>query len=193
MALIGFSFGSYTVHSAIALTPEIADAVIPIGIRFNMTGINVNGLVRSFVPRITNLQNSALYGDLDNGYVTWVDKFAQIHNYFKEPNYDPDTIDFTEAAKQPFAITKFLTLLSGPQDTSKFNKPVLVITGDVDYIMCDGWCYGGIFDEPAKTIYWNAKPLSLVLQPGTSHNINFRKNATAAYKVITDFMGGNGL
>jgi hypothetical protein len=43
-----------------------------------MTGLNVNGLVRSFVLRVASVQNPLLYGDLDTGYVTWVDKFAQI-------------------------------------------------------------------------------------------------------------------
>ena len=78
VALMGFSFGSYTTHGAIALTPEIADAVILTAIGFNKTGLNVNGLVRSFVPRIAATQNPALYGDFDSGYLTWVDKFAQI-------------------------------------------------------------------------------------------------------------------
>lgn len=77
--MIGFSYGSLTTHGAIAARPEIADAVILTAIGFNTTGINLNGLVRSFVPRIANLQNPRLYGDRDTGYVTWVDKFAQIH------------------------------------------------------------------------------------------------------------------
>jgi hypothetical protein len=79
IALMGFSFGSLATHGAISLTPEIADAVILTAIGFNMTGINVNGLVRSFVPRIAALQNPRLYGDRDSGMVTWVDKFAQVH------------------------------------------------------------------------------------------------------------------
>ncbi|EHK96428.1 hypothetical protein M7I_7877 [Glarea lozoyensis 74030] len=57
--------------------------------------------------------------------VTWVDKFAQVQNYFKKPNFDEATIDFVEAAKEPFAITEFLTLLTGPTDASNFTKPAL--------------------------------------------------------------------
>ncbi|OCL03881.1 alpha/beta-hydrolase [Glonium stellatum] len=192
VALMGFSFGSYTTHGAISLTPEIADAIILTAIGFNKTGLNVNGLVRSFVPQIVNQQNPAVFGDRDNRYLTWVDKFAHIHNYFKKPNYEEATVDFAEAAKNPFSIGEFLTLLSGPQDASKFDKPVLHITGDVDYIFCDGYCYG-IFEEPAKTIYSSAKPLQLSLHPGASHHINLHKNATGAFKVITDFLSNNGL
>ncbi|KAH8656684.1 Alpha/Beta hydrolase protein [Tricladium varicosporioides] len=192
IAVIGFSYGSLTTHGAIASRPEIADAVILTAIGFNTTGINLNGLVRSFVPRIANLQNPRLYGDRDTGYVTWVDKFAQIHNYFKKPNYDIATADFAELVKEPFAITEFLTLYAGPQDASNYTKPVLAITGDTDYILCDGYC-NGIFDEPAATLYKNAKPFKRVLHPGASHNINFHHNATGAYNVITGFLKENGL
>ena len=79
LALIGFSFGSYTTHSAIATEPDLADAIILTGIGFNTTGLNLNGLVRSFVPRVAALQNPHLYGDRDFGYWTWVDELAQIY------------------------------------------------------------------------------------------------------------------
>ncbi|EPE37135.1 alpha/beta-Hydrolase [Glarea lozoyensis ATCC 20868] len=192
IAHIGFSFGALATHGAISMTPEISDAVILTAIGFNSSGLNVNGLARSFVPRIAALQNPRLYGDRDNGMVTWVDKFAQVQNYFKKPNFDEATIDFVEAAKEPFAITEFLTLLTGPTDASNFTKPALHISGEQDYIFCDGLCTG-IFEEPARTIYKNANPLQLTLHPGASHNINFHHNATGAYRVITDFLKNNGL
>ncbi|KAK5133590.1 hypothetical protein LTR08_007538 [Meristemomyces frigidus] len=80
LALMGFSFGSYVTHHAIANYPEIADAVVLTGIGFNVAaGVNGNGLVRSFVPRIASVQNAQRFGDLDNGYLTWVDGFARIN------------------------------------------------------------------------------------------------------------------
>lgn len=123
---MGFSFGSFATHGAIASTPNIADAVVLTAIGFNSTGLNVGGLVRSFVPRVANIQNPENFGDLDNGYLTWVDQFAQIWNYFKQPNYDPEVVEFLEGAKAPFAITEFLSLLSGPMDAINFTGPVLV-------------------------------------------------------------------
>lgn len=190
VALMGFSFGSFTTHGAISLSPKLADAVILTAVGFNKTGLNINGLVRSFAPRVAKLQNPALYGDRDSGYLTWVDRHAQILNYFKRPNYDDVAVDFAEAAKEPFSVAEFLTLLAGPQDVSQFTGAALHLTGDTDYIFCDGFC-PGIFLEPARTIYKNAK-LQLALHPGASHNINFHHNATGAYKVITDFLANNG-
>ena len=78
LVLQGFSFGSYITHAAIGTNPEIADAVILTAIGLNTTGINANGLLRSFVPRMANKQNKK-YKDFDDGYLTWVDKHAQIN------------------------------------------------------------------------------------------------------------------
>lgn len=190
---MGFSFGSYATHAAIAETPEIADAVILTGIGLNSTGINGNGLLRSFVPRIANVENPALYGDRDNGYLTWPSVYDLIMNYFKAPAFEESVALFTESAKEPFAIPEFLTFAS-PIGISaeKWDKPALHITGEKDYIVCDGYC-PGVFEEPAKTLYKNAKPLQLALHPGASHHINFHKNATDAFGVITDFLSHNGL
>lgn len=79
LVVMGFSFGSYITHTAIASKPSIADAAILTAIGLNTTGVNANGLVRSFVPRIAAQQNGLRFGDLDTGYLTWVDKFAQIN------------------------------------------------------------------------------------------------------------------
>lgn len=59
-----------------------------------------------------------------------------------------------------------------------------------DYIVCDGYC-PGIFDEPARTYYKNAK-FTPYVHPGASHHLNFHKNATGAFKVITNFLGESG-
>ncbi|KAF2174754.1 hypothetical protein K469DRAFT_725096 [Zopfia rhizophila CBS 207.26] len=192
-AVMGFSFGSYTTHGAVATMPDIADAVILTVIGFNTTGLNSNGLVRSFEPRVANQQNPALYGNLDNGYLTWVDKFGLIWNgsYFKKPNYELAAADFVELSKSPFAVAEFLSFLSGPMDASNYTGLVLAITGETDYIVCNGYCKG-IFDQPGRTYYKNAK-FTPYLHPGASHHINFHKNATGAYKVIIDFLGANGL
>ena len=79
----------------------------------------------------------------------------------------------------------------GPKDASAFTGSALHITGELDYIFGDGYVRG-IFEEPAKTYYRNAK-LQQVIQPGDSHNWGLHWNASAGFKVITDFLGSNGL
>lgn len=79
LAVMGFSFGSFITHFAVAENPDIADAAILNAINYNTTGLNANGLVRSFVPRVASLQNPRRFGLLDPGYLTWVDGVAQIN------------------------------------------------------------------------------------------------------------------
>lgn len=129
LAVMGFSFGSYITHATIGATPDIADAVILTAIGLDIDNVNANGLVRSFVPRIANQQNGEKFGAFDNGYLTWVDTYSQVNTYFKKPFYDVPTTDFAEAAKQPFGIAEFLTILGGNNGTFEadgFEGPVLV-------------------------------------------------------------------
>jgi hypothetical protein len=129
LAVMGFSFGSYITHATIGGTPDIADAVILTAIGLDIKNINANGLVRSFDFRIANQQDGDKYGAFDNGYVTWANTFSQVNTYFKRPFYDIPTTDFAEAAKQPFAVAEFLTLLNGNNgkyEAEGFDGPVLV-------------------------------------------------------------------
>lgn len=193
MAVIGFSFGSYTTHAAVAEKPDIADAVILTGIGFNTSGINANGLLRSFVPRIAALENPTLYGDRNPGYMTWPSVFDNVMNYFKAPNFDEDVAIYSESVKQPYSIVEFLTFgLPAGVVADKWDKPALHITGELDYIVADGTTKG-VIDHPAREIYKNAKPLQISVHPGASHHLNFAKNATGAFEVITNFLGQNGI
>jgi pimeloyl-ACP methyl ester carboxylesterase len=193
VAVMGFSFGSCTTHAAISETPKIADAVILTGIGLNQTGLNIPSLARSLVPRIASAENPASYRHRDVGYLTWPSIYDLVMNYFKAPSFAPDVALFTESAKEPFSVGEFLTF-ANPAGVSaeKWDMPALHLTGERDYIACDGWC-PGIFEEPAKTLYKNAKPLQLSIHPGASHHVNFHKNATGAFEVITSFLSKNGL
>ena len=74
---MGFSYASYITHFTITDTPDIADAIVLTAIGLNTTtGVNGNGLLRSFVPRIASAQNEERFGELDNGYLSWADIYA---------------------------------------------------------------------------------------------------------------------
>jgi pimeloyl-ACP methyl ester carboxylesterase len=79
VAVMGFSFGSFVTHFFVAENPSLVDAAVLTGINYNASGLNPNGLFRSFVPRIASLQNPRRFGLLDPGYVTWVDSIAQVN------------------------------------------------------------------------------------------------------------------
>ncbi|KAH8893678.1 alpha/beta-hydrolase [Thozetella sp. PMI_491] len=187
---MGFSFGSYVTHYTVAAYPELFDGAVLTAINYNFTGLNPNGLWRSFVPRVAALQSPSTFGSLDTGYVTWVDVIAQINTYFKYPFYDASTAAYAEANKNPFAVGEFISIASDDLDAGNFTGAALAITAKTDYIICDGEC-AGIFEEPARTIFRNAKTFTPYLHPNASHNINFHFNATGAFNVITDFLNEN--
>lgn len=126
LAVMGFSFGSYITHYMTAQNPDLPDAAVMTGINYNTSGLNPNGLFRSFVPRVAATQNPKRFGGLDAGYVTWVDYIAQINTYFKYPFYDLPTAHFAEDYKQAFGISEFLTLVDGDLDASNFKGAALV-------------------------------------------------------------------
>jgi hypothetical protein len=66
------------------------------------------------------------------------------------------------------------------------------MNGEFDFIVCDGFCPGAI-EAPVAHFFAGSKALKIVLQPGTGHGLNYHKNATAGYKVITDYLSANGL
>ncbi len=79
LVAMGFSFGSYVTHYTLAAYPDLFDGAVLTGINYNLTGLNANGLDRSFVPRVAALQNPKKFGVLDSGYLTWVDAIAQVN------------------------------------------------------------------------------------------------------------------
>ncbi|KAK5701511.1 hypothetical protein LTR97_004326 [Elasticomyces elasticus] len=188
LVLLGFSLGSSITQALITATPESADAVVITSIGMNLTvGVNTNGLIRSFVPRIASTLNEKSFGSLNTGYLSWVDKFAQAATYFDYPNYAPSALDYLETHKAAFTIGEFLTTTAGPQDTSNYTGPALQLNGKTDYIMCDGYC-PGVFEQPAQTYYRNARPFVQHLHPESGHQFMFHRNATGAFGVITDFL-----
>lgn len=111
----------------------------------------------------------------------------------KAPNFDEDVALYTESAKQPYSIVEFMTFsLPAGTNAHAWNKPALHITGELDYIVADGTTKD-VIDHPAKELYKNAKPLQISVHPGASHHLNFARNATGAFEVITSFLDRNGV
>jgi pimeloyl-ACP methyl ester carboxylesterase len=141
VVLVGHSFGSFISNALLGVHPDAADAVVMTGIAYvgNASGYGLT--LEALNSRIASTQNNA-WGSLDTGYLTWVDVYANIINFFKAPLYTIDTAKFAESTKQPFAVTELLSLLSLDYSAPRFTGPVLFLTGEFDYIVCEGFCPG---------------------------------------------------
>ena len=84
VALIGHSFGSVISHGVAAYTPELVDAIILTGYNLNFTGVNFGLAFEGWNPRIASTLDKEFSGknlELDTGYMSWVDLYANINTY----------------------------------------------------------------------------------------------------------------
>jgi hypothetical protein len=139
----------------------------------------------------------------------------EIHNsYFKEPNYELDAVEYTENYKQPFTVGEALSLQFGlgvNPNAQNFTGPVLVsprfslmlfhllttcstqvLSGEFDFFACAGYC-PGFLEDNVSPLFSGSKSLEVAIHPDSGHSINFNKNATGAFGVITKFLQRNSL
>jgi hypothetical protein len=101
-----------------------------------------------------------------------------VVRFFKQPFYDIEVVKAADAHKQPFALMEVITLGITPLGTN-FTGPVLVITGEYDFIFCTGYC-GGILVPGAEKTFPNSKDLEVYMQPDSGHGINLSVSFNAA-------------
>lgn len=191
IVLLGHSFGSYLSHALVAYKPDAVDALILTGYGLNASALRFDLVFEAWQFRIASGQDEA-FAKFDAGYTTWVDLYANINTFFKGPYFSLDVAKFAESKKQPIAFTEPLTINPGALPLPKFKGPVLLITGEYDFIFCNGYCTD-VLDSPADLIFGASKKFKSYVQPNMGHGMNLHKNATGYFGVVTDFLGANGL
>ena len=193
VVVLGFSFGSFVTTTLVATQPTLMDGAIFTGLGYSPTAFAP--FFEAYQSRIAATQNPTKFGELDTGVLTWVDVFANINTYFKQPNYEVDVVEYTETIKQPYTVGEALSLQLGlgvVADAANFTGPVLVVTGEYDFFACAGYC-PGFLEENLTPLYSGAKSLEIAIHPDSGHSINYNKNATGAFQVITNFLQDSGL
>jgi len=190
VVLVGHSFGSVVSNSLLGSNPDLVDGAVLTGIGYAVPDTSVT--VEGWQPRLARLQSPGRWRQLDGGYITWVDIFANINTFFKFPFYDAKTVEYADENKQPFALMEVITLSIADLHAPKFVDPVLVISGEYDMIFCNGYC-PGILEPGARAAFPASDNLVVYAQPGSGHAINFSLNATGAFEVIANFLESSGL
>ena len=137
---------------------------------------------------------------LPNGYLI-NNNIEALQLLFLYPGYfDPMLEVLGEQTKQPVTIGELLTLGAVPT-MNNYAGPVLVINGNGDVPYCGGDCSAtgnpmlpsipaGVKMALPKV---QASDFMAYVQPNTGHGINFHYNATAAYKIIQNFLSSKNL
>jgi pimeloyl-ACP methyl ester carboxylesterase len=82
IVLVGHSFGSVVSNALIATNPGLVDGVVLTGIGYAVPDTSV--AFEAWQPRLARLQSPVKWGELDGGYITWVDIFANVNTYVGE-------------------------------------------------------------------------------------------------------------
>ena len=150
-------------------------------------------ILKSYRPRVANLQ-SPKFSAFDAGYITTRDVISNINNFFKAPAYEHDVAAFSEATKQPFAISELVSLAQPllKINATEFKGPAMVMSGEFDYIVCGGYCPNEL-GPSFNPLFTGAKNFETYVQPASGHGTNFARNATGFYGVIFEYLGRNGI
>lgn len=79
IVLVGHSLGSIISNVVLRSNPELVDAAVLTGIAY--AGVDNSPSFQAKQIRLARLQNPAKWGGLDGGYMTWVDRSANIEGY----------------------------------------------------------------------------------------------------------------
>ncbi|KAH8803052.1 Alpha/Beta hydrolase protein [Xylogone sp. PMI_703] len=189
VVLLGHSFGSVISNVLLTSNPDIVDAAVLTGIGYETPSSAETFL--AWQPRLARLQSPGRWRQLDGGYITWVDIFSNINTFFKVPFYDIKVAKAADDNKQPFSLMEVITLTISNLTAPAFTGPVMVLSGEYDYIFCTGFC-GGILTPGAEKAFSASKDLQVYMQPNSGHGINLSLNATGAFEVITTFLAKHG-
>lgn len=141
VVLVGHSYGSYiSAQSAASLTTAVDGLVL--------TGFS--GVFTYFDPfvagagfRVAKLQDPERWADLDLGYLTASDLYAETYVYFMEPYFEHRVAEWAyDVATEPFAVAELPTLLAAKVWYENITAPTLLLQGQYDVSACGGDCTG---------------------------------------------------
>jgi hypothetical protein len=120
---LGHSLGSYLANALISTTLALSDAAILTGMAY---GENSGPSPEAFGLRIATELAAGRWNGRDNGYLTWVDAFANATTFYYPNRYDKEVLWYTEDVKQPLAAIELLTIGVLRLNASNFARPVMV-------------------------------------------------------------------
>ncbi|PFH48441.1 hypothetical protein AMATHDRAFT_5789 [Amanita thiersii Skay4041] len=185
---IGHSYGSSQVTGLAADYPSLVDAIVLTG--FSAYSGGLSATFSAFGLTIAANQNRTRWGSLPSSYVVTEGMYNDEMNFFRYPFFEAGVLQHASDSKGLFTLGQILT--QAPSPTGPFNKPILVVTGDKDFIFCAGDCYqntgkGSNLIDETKTLF-PAGQYSYYIPAETGHAVNLHFSAKESYEVIQKWM-----
>ncbi|KAF8901328.1 Alpha/Beta hydrolase protein [Gymnopilus junonius] len=182
---IGHSLGSLQLAGVAAKYGNLLNATVLTGFT-PFTGA-FNTAMAAFGLTIASVQNPSRFKSLESSYLATGTISNDQQPFFLFPFFDPNVLRSASETKQTSTIGEYLTL--GANVASNYTNPVLVVTGDKDYIFCGGDCYQPFagFDNlvlSAKVLFPNVAKFNYSIPANTGHAANLHFGSQNVFKTI---------
>jgi len=157
VALVGHSYGAYL--SAATAGQAAVDAVVLTG--FSGTFTFFAPFVAGASLRVARLEDPNRWGELDTGYLTTADVYADVYVFYAAPYFEHRVAEWTySTGSEPFAVAELPSVLATTIDYANITAPVLILQGQYDVSACGGDCLGVL--DGAKALFTGAKVVETV-------------------------------
>ena len=198
VVLVGHSLGSAIACIAAKRNADAFDALI-------LTGWSTH-LIENFpkalfgvilpAPLAAPLAHMAKWFKLHIGYLAFIVEPAMRKIFFgPKGSFDPAIQHRDWERRSTVGLGEMLTLFAGMKVVPSYNKPVKVIIGEYDNLLCNKGpkCAEGPTHTPGDSadIFPASSNYSYSITPGTGHNLNLHYSARDSYAVAHEFLRHN--
>jgi pimeloyl-ACP methyl ester carboxylesterase len=132
------------------------------------------------------------FGEYKSGYIVPATPSDLQKLFLHKGGFDQELLAYMDRVKQPEAVG----IYSGAQgfaNATGFTGPVLFVSGNYDFVLCDGDCRGQYSLDAIKGFFPVAKNVSIQIQPKAGHALTFAYGASEAYAASFRFLDMWGL
>lgn len=190
VVLVGHSYGAYISTQSAALLGSSVDGLVLTGFSGTLEYFGPFGAGIGF--RVARSQSPERWGDLDPGYLTSSDLFAETFAYYASPYFEHRLAEWSyKVGSEPFAVAELPTLLATDIKFGNVTAPVLVLQGQYDTSACGGTCLGVL--HRLRENFTAAADLRTVDDLPAGHNLFLHEVAPQAFDIIFDFLTDNAV
>ncbi|PPQ76378.1 hypothetical protein CVT26_015386 [Gymnopilus dilepis] len=182
---VSHSFGSAQLSGVAAKYPELLDAMVLTG--FTSFSGALNTAWTSFGLTIAAVQNHTRFGSLSTSYLATGTISNDQQPFLLYPFFDRNVLIAASETKQTSTVGEYLTI--GAHVANNYTNPVLIVTGERDFIFCGADCYqkSAGFDnlvQASGALFPNSRHFSYNIPANVGHGVNLHLGAPEVFKTI---------
>ncbi|KAF2663170.1 alpha/beta-hydrolase [Microthyrium microscopicum] len=185
---VGHSFGSQITNVLLTKYPSIVDAAILTGDAYESIPYGGALLEETIEPRIANQLDPKIFGELDTGYLTFVDIYAHVNFFFKAPFYEISAVQYAQSIAQPFALLEFLSTAAYSLKAPEYEGSLFMMAGEFDIPACLGDCVNTFRTQNLTEMFPKSRLIDTYILPGAGHGVNFASNVGEYYGETWGFL-----